>query len=69
MKIPLYSSWILTDEHPMAARGTPVLIDLEVGRAYPTGDSIGKIFSEIQREELLEFGPGAEPPALPKIFP
>lgn len=59
MKIQLYRSWVLTDEHPMAAKGIPVLIDLETGKAYPTGESIGKIFSEIQiREELLEFGPG-----------
>ncbi len=58
MKIQLYRSWVLTDEHPMAAKGTPVLIDLETEKAYPTGDSIGKIFSEIQiRKGLLEFGP------------
>ncbi len=69
MKIQLYRSWVLTDEHPMTAKGTPVLLDLETGKAYPTGDSIGKIFSEIQkREEPLEFGPGPDISSLPKIF-
>jgi hypothetical protein len=40
MKIPLLDSWVLTDEHPMAAKGTPVLIDLETRKTYHPGDRI-----------------------------
>jgi hypothetical protein len=40
MKIPLLDSWVLTDEHPMAAKGTPVLIDMETRRIYHPGDRI-----------------------------
>jgi hypothetical protein len=40
MKIYLPVSWVLTDEHPMAAKGTPVLIDLDTWRIYYPGDRI-----------------------------
>ena len=40
MKIYLLRSWVLTDEHPMAAEGTPVLIDLETRKIYHPGDRI-----------------------------
>ena len=40
MKIHLLRSWVLTDEHPKAAKGTPVLIDMETRRIYHAGDGI-----------------------------
>jgi hypothetical protein len=40
MRVYLPMSWILTDEHPMAAKGTPVLIDLETRKIYYPGDRI-----------------------------
>ncbi len=40
MKIHLLRSWVLTDEHPKAAKGTPVLIDMETRRIYHPGDRI-----------------------------
>ena len=40
MKIYLLRSWLLTDEHPMAAKGTPVLNDLETWKIYHPGDRI-----------------------------
>jgi hypothetical protein len=41
MKIYLPRAWVLTDEHPKAAKGTPVLIDPETCRAYHPRDRIG----------------------------
>jgi hypothetical protein len=40
MKIHLLRSWVLTDEHPKAAKGTPVLIDMETRKIYHPGDRI-----------------------------
>ena len=34
MKIYLPPSWVLTDEHHMAAKGKPVLVDLETWEVY-----------------------------------
>ena len=40
MRIILLRSWVLTDELPLAAKGTPVLIDIETRKIYQPGDSI-----------------------------
>ena len=40
MKIHLLRSWVLTDEHPKAAKGTPGLIDMETRKIYHPGDRI-----------------------------
>jgi hypothetical protein len=40
MKIYLPRSWVLSDEHPKAVKGTPVLIDLETWKIYYPGDRI-----------------------------
>ena len=40
MKIYLRASWVLTDEHPMAAKGKPVLVDLETWEVYYREDMI-----------------------------
>jgi hypothetical protein len=40
MKIYLSFSWVLPDEHPSAAKGKPVLLDLETGKVYHPGDKI-----------------------------
>jgi len=40
MKIYKPRSWVLTDEHPMAAKEKPVLIDLETRKTYHPGDRI-----------------------------
>ena len=40
MKIHLLRSWVLTDEHPMATEGTPILIDLDTRKIYSPGDRI-----------------------------
>jgi hypothetical protein len=41
MKIHLRFSWVLTDEHPSAAKGKPVLVDLETCKVYHPKDRIG----------------------------
>jgi len=41
MKIYLLRSWVLTDEPPMASKGTPVLIDPETCKVYHPKDRIG----------------------------
>ncbi len=43
MKIHLHQSWTLTDEHPLALRGKPILIDLRTWRVYHPTDTIGEI--------------------------
>jgi hypothetical protein len=43
MKIHLDNSWTLTDEHPLTARGNPILIDLRTWRVYHPRDRIGEI--------------------------
>ena len=40
MKVYLPVSWVLTDEHPMAAKGSPVLIDLDTRKIYYPWDRI-----------------------------
>jgi hypothetical protein len=40
MRIILFRSWVLTDEFPLATKGTPVLINIETRKIYQTGDSI-----------------------------
>jgi hypothetical protein len=40
MKIHLLRSWVLTDEHLKAAKGKPVLIDMETRKIYHPGDRI-----------------------------
>jgi hypothetical protein len=46
MKISLLRSWVLTDEHPKAAKGIPVLIDPETCKLYPPKDRIGAFSAE-----------------------
>jgi hypothetical protein len=41
MKIFLPRSWVLTDEHPKVAKGTPLLIDPETCKVYHPKDRIG----------------------------
>ena len=43
MKIYLPHSWALTDESPMSAKGTPVLVDLDTHDVYRLEDIIGAI--------------------------
>ena len=43
MKIYLRPSWVLTDEHPIAAKGTPVLIHLETRKIYHPGERIAGV--------------------------
>jgi hypothetical protein len=43
MKIHLDNSWTLTDEHPKAERGNPILIDLGTWKVYHPGDRIGAV--------------------------
>ena len=43
MRIHVANFWNLTDEHPKAERGTPVLIDLRTWKVYYPGDRIGKV--------------------------
>jgi len=43
MKIYLLRSWALTDEHPMTAKGTPVLIDIETRKIYHPEDRIAGV--------------------------
>jgi len=43
MRIHLINSWILTDEHPKAERGNPILIDLGTWKVYHPGDRIGSV--------------------------
>jgi hypothetical protein len=40
MRIFLLRSWVLTDELPLLAKGTPVLIDIETRKIYQPGDRI-----------------------------
>ena len=40
MRIPLFDSWVLTDEHPRAAKEKPILIDLETRKTYKPRESI-----------------------------
>jgi hypothetical protein len=47
MKIYLPRSWVLTDEqYPTAAKGTPVLIDLETWKIYHPGDRIEGVLAQ-----------------------
>ena len=43
MKIYLPHSWVLTDELPMSAKGTPVLLDIDTQEVYYPEDMIGAI--------------------------
>ena len=43
MNIYLLPSWLLTDEHPKAAKGIPILINLGNWKAYQHGDRIGTV--------------------------
>jgi hypothetical protein len=43
MKIYLTTSRVLTDEHPKAAKGKPVLVDLETWEVYHREDMIGAV--------------------------
>ena len=57
MKIDLGFSWVLTDEHPSAAEGKPVLVDLETCKVYHPRDRIGA-FSAQQAVSLAVEGKG-----------
>ncbi len=43
MKVHLEDSWTLTDEHPKARKGKPILLDLGTWKVYQPGDRIGEI--------------------------
>ena len=43
MKIYLPPSWVLTDEHSLAAKGKAVLVDLETWEVYHREDMIGAV--------------------------
>jgi hypothetical protein len=43
LKIYLLSSWVLTDEHPEATRGNPILVDPGTWKSYRHGDKIEAI--------------------------
>ncbi len=43
MRIHFDNSWTLTDEHPLAARGKPILMDLRSWRVCHPTDRIGEI--------------------------
>jgi hypothetical protein len=43
MRIHLTNSWTLTDEHPLAERGNPILIDLGTWQVYHPRDRIGDL--------------------------
>ena len=46
MKIDLGFSWVLTDEHPSAAEGKPVLVDLETCKVYHPRDRIRSVLAQ-----------------------
>ena len=46
MKIDLGFSWVLTDEHPSAAEGKPVLVDLETCKVYHPRDRIRAVSAQ-----------------------
>jgi len=46
MRIHLINSWILTDEHPKAERGNPILIDLGTWKVYHPVDRIGAVSAQ-----------------------
>jgi hypothetical protein len=46
MKIDLGFSWVLTDEHPSAAKGKPVLVDLETCKVYHPRDRIRAVLAQ-----------------------
>ena len=39
----MINSWTLTDEHPMAERGKPILIDLGTWKVFHPRDRIGAV--------------------------
>ncbi len=43
MKIHVAKSWTLSDEHPQAERGNPILIDLGTWKVYRPRDRMGEI--------------------------
>lgn len=54
MRIPLFDSWVLTDEHPRAAKEKPVLIDLETRKTYQAGDRIMGVSAQQVVSLMLE---------------
>jgi hypothetical protein len=46
MKIYLRPSLVLTDVHPMAAKGKPVLVDFETWNVYHYGDKIEAVSAQ-----------------------
>jgi hypothetical protein len=43
MRIHLDNTWTLTDEHPKAERGNPILLDLGTWKVYHPRDRIGEV--------------------------
>ncbi len=64
MKIHVAKSWTLTDEHPKAERGSPILIDLGTWKVYRAKDKIGEI-SALQFV-ILAVGAGGKDDFLPE---
>jgi len=57
MKIYLRPSWVLTDEHSMAAKGKAVLVDLEFWEVYHREDMIGAVSAlQIVSQAIEEMG-------------
>jgi hypothetical protein len=57
MKIYLLRSFVLTDEHPMAARGTPVLVDLKSWKIYNPRDLVvGLSAQQVLSQTVAEMG-------------
>ena len=54
MRIPLFDSWVLTDEHPRAAKEKPILIDLETRKTYQAGDRIMGVSAQQVVSLMLE---------------
>jgi hypothetical protein len=46
MKIHLRPFLVLTDEHPKAGKGKPVLVDYETWKVYHHGDMIGVVSAQ-----------------------
>ncbi len=57
MKIYLRPSLVLTDEHPMAAKGTPVLVDFESWKVFQREDMIeGVSAQQVVDSAVAEIG-------------
>ncbi len=58
MKVHLTDSWTLTDEHPKAERGKPILIDLGTWKVYRPRDRVGAVSAQQIVSLAVEKGGG-----------